>query len=633
MPGENLYTADSIQKMDPLTFTRHRPDSYLGSNEDSTQLVREIVSNSVDEFLIGNCTEIVIEYDEQDNCITVHDNGQGIIPDEYKDGKSVLELVYGDINTSGKYDKSDSGVYKISTGAFGIGSSLTNFLSHWLMATTKRNGKYETVWFNEGRFEKRETGRCAKSEHGVHVSFVPNGEFFQDAKPNVSKLQQEFFNASCVCAGLKITLNDTEFYNPDGLKALVLHSIGDESRTINKDFSFMESADDCTKLDFYMTATGDYGCTIIPFCNYSLIESGTPVSVVKAVLTRVVNKWAREKGLLKEKDKNLDGSSIQDGLTIAFNLVSQRIRYDSQTKVRVTSTDDNAFISDTLSRALEVWLDNNPSDGKEIVERALMARRAAEAAKKARDAVRSKAASKDKVFKLPTSLVDCWTKDRTKAELLIAEGKSAASNLVAGRKSEYQAVYGVKGKMLNLLKTTPEKIMKNQEINNLVVALGLDYDIATGKCVYNASKLRYGKIVACADADFDGFAIENLLFNIIWYICPELIINGHVYSAVPPLYRITTKKNEYVYLSDDKALEEYKRKHKDGYKINRNKGLGEQDTNELSYCLLDPKTRVMHKLVVSDIEKTNKMFQDLYGKNVEPRVRFLEEHLEEAHID
>ena len=559
----NKYTEDSIQKMDPLTFTRHRPDSYLGSNEDSTQLLREIVSNSSDEFLIGNCFEINIEYDEENNIAKITDKGQGIIPNVTKDGKSILELVYGDINSSGKYDKSDNAVYKISTGAFGIGASLTNFLSHWLVATTKRDGQFEKVYFDEGKFSKRESGKCDKLEHGVCVEFNPSEEFFRDAHPNIAKLKKELFNLSCVCKGLKITFNGEVFYHPEGLEGIVQDFVGKNIEIVSSHCAFEAKASDIQIFDFCMTATSKSNCEIIPFCNYSLIESGVPVSTAKSTITRCFNNWARENGLIKEKEKNLDGASIQEGLVIAFNLVSQNIRYDSQTKVRATSTEDNPFISSVLGQNLEIWLDNNPEDATAIIEKALLARKAAEAAKKAREAVKNKANKKDKVFKLPTTLTDCWSKDRSKCELYLTEGKSAASGLVAGRDSEFQAVYGVRGKMLSVLKTKQENIIKNQEINNLLQALGLDYDPKTAKCVYDKNKLRYGKIIAAADADFDGYAIENLMFNIFWYICPELIINGHVYSSVPPLYRVTTKKNEYVYLKDDNALEEYKSKNMD----------------------------------------------------------------------
>ena len=626
------YTEDSIQKLDPLSFTRLRPDTYLGSNEDSTQLVREIITNCYDEFLAGNCTKINVWYNQDDNSITILDNGQGILPNIQKeDGRTILEMVYGDINTSGKYDKSDSAVYKTSTGAFGIGASLTCFLSHWLKATTCRDGQYETVEFIEGKFHSRKTGKTDKDKHGVEVSFQPSEEFFRNAKPNLEALSEEFFNMSCVCAGLEIYFEDKRYYHPLGLKSLLEEKVRDEITLFDIPFTFTETKDR-QYLDFVMTSTSSSKSTFDCFCNYSIVEAGTPITAVKSCITRIFNKWAKDNGLLK-KD-NLSGNDIQEGMIVIFNLASPNIRYDSQTKVRVTSTEDNTFISETLGEKLELWLDNNPEDAKIIIDKALLARKAAEAAKKARAAVKNKAEKKDKAFKLPTTLSDAWSKNREKCELFICEGKSAASGLIEAKDSETQAVYGVRGKMLSVLKTTPDKIVKNQEINNILQALGLDYNPQNGKCKYDKNKLRYGKIIAAADADFDGFAIENLLFNILWYLCPDLIIEGHVYSAVPPLYRVTTKKNEYIYLRDDKALEEYKKEHsKDIQFIGREKGLGEMDSEELSHCLLEPENRNLYQLVVSDIGQTDMMFEDLYGRKVEPRVKFLSEHLEEARID
>lgn len=628
----NKYTEDSIQKMDPLTFTRHRPDSYLGSNEDSTQLLREIISNSSDEFLIGNCSEITIEYDKEKNIAKVFDNGQGIFPNVIKDGKSVLELVYGDINSSGKYDKSEDAVYKISTGAFGIGAALTCFLSHWLIATTKRDGQFETVYFEEGKFSKRKSGKCDKTEHGVSVEFNPSEEFFRDAHPNISKLKKELFNLSCVCKGLKIILNGEEFYHPAGLEEIVKDCIDNSVEIVKTHCCFEQKQSDTQIFDFCMSATSKSNCEIIPFCNYALIESGAPVSAVKSTITRCFNNWARENGIIKKKEKNLDGSSIQEGLVIAFNLVSQNIRYDSQTKVRATSTEDNPFISSVLGEQLEVWLDSNPEDAKAILEKAILARKAAEAAKRARAAVKNKKKSSGYI-KMPTTLSDCWSKNRSECELIICEGKSAQSGLVAARDSKTQAIYGVRGMMISARKTTVQKFLKNQEVNNLLVALGLDIDNSTGKIKYDVNKLRYGKIIACADADAPGAAIENLLFNILWYICPELIQNGHVYSAIPPLFRVTTKNNEYVYLRDAAALEEYKKKHDNKIKsIGREKGLGEMDSKELGDTLLDASTRNIVQLSVSDINKTEQMFEDLYGKAVQPRVDYILNHSENGEV-
>lgn len=617
-----------------MSFTRLRPDTYCGSTADSTQLVTEIISNAVDEHLIGNCTRIDISIADN-NVVAVRDNGQGIIPNNPVDSTlstTTLEQVYGEINSSGKYDKSDNAVYKVSTGAFGIGGSLSCFLSHWFIATTRRDGEFETVRFKEGKFESRESGKCDKRLHGVEVVFQPSEEFFDDAAPNAQKIKDSLFKITCICPNLLVRFNDEEMSNPNGLDDFLTSQVKDE---IVSNRCLFKQEKERQSLDFGMTFVDSPSVNITCFCNYGLVESGTVVTAVKSCITRVFNKWGKEQGILKAKDKLLSGNAVQEGMELVFNLVSPQVRYDSQTKARVTSTADNAFINDVISAQLEVWLDNNPDDGRAIIEKALIARRAAEAAKKAREAVKQKASEKkEKVFKLPTKLTDCWTKDRSKAELLICEGLSAASGLVAARDSEFQAVYGVRGKMLSVLKTSPDKVMKNQEINNIVVALGLDYSPTTGKMKYNKNKLRYNKIIACADADFDGYAIENLLFNILWYLCPELVINGHVYSSVPPLFRVTTKKNEYVYLKDEKALDTYKKKNASNIKtISREKGLGEMDSDELSHALLDPATRNVIQLQVNDIDETDMLFKKLYGRSVEPRVKFILEHSEEARID
>lgn len=624
------YNKDSIQKLDPLSFTRLRPDTYCGSTANSTQLVTEIVSNAVDEHLAGNCNKVSVTIDREKNVVTIQDWGQGILPNNKQGNKTTLELVYGEVNSSGKFNKDEDAVYKVSTGAFGIGAALTCYLSHYLIATTKRDGVFEKVFFNEGKFTHREIGKCDKSEHGVIVEFQPSEEFFDNAAPNESLLLENAHKITCVCPNLVYVFNGKEITHPDGLNDYLEYEIKDKVEILSDRF-LLDETKDYRRLNLGLTVS-DSGGNIVAFCNYAPIEAGTPITSVKGCITKTLNKWGQEQGLLKPKE-TLSGSALQEGMIIVFNLVSKDIRYDSQTKVRVTSTSDNPFINEVFSNALEIWLDNNPQDGKIIIEKALLARRAAEAAKKAREAVRQKAEKKDKVFKMPTKLTDCWSKDRGKCELLVCEGDSAKSGLVAGRSSEFQAVYGVRGKILNVLKAASNAIMKNQEINNLVVALGLDYNPQTGKMVYDKDKLRYGKIIACCDADFDGFAIENLLFNVLWNLCPELIINGHVYSAVPPLYKITTTKNEYVYLKDDNALQSYKAKHKNIQAINRLKGLGEMDSSELSECLLDSDTRHIVQLTVNDVPTTNQLFQDLYGKAVEPRVKFILEHSEEARID
>ena len=610
----NKYTEDSIQKMDPLTFTRHRPDSYLGSNEDSTQLLREIISNSSDEFLIGNCSEITIEYNKEKNIAKVFDNGQGIYPNVMKEGKSVLELVYGDINSSGKYDKSEDAVYKISTGAFGIGASLTCFLSHWLIATTKRDGQFETVYFEEGKFSKRESGKCDKTEHGVSVEFNPSEEFFRDAHPNISKLKKELFNFSCVCKGLKIIFNGEEFYHPEGLEEIVKNCIGNDVEIVKTHCCFEQKQSDTQIFDFCMSATSKSNCEIIPFCNYALIESGAPVSAVKSTITRCFNNWARENGIIKNKEKNLDGSSIQEGLVIAFNLVSQNIRYDSQTKVRATSTEDNPFISSALGQQLEVWLDSNPEDAKAILEKAILARKAAEAAKRARAAVKSNKKRGNKVKILnPDKLKDAefLGQDST---LLVVEGLSAGASMCVAREIDKYGILMLRGKLINALANKDDRLLKNEEIQLLFKALGIrPYED------YEETSLRYGRIGICVDSDSDGFHIGLLIASALEHFCPKFIRENRLCWLRSPLYIVKYKDKEQYYFTDQE-MNAARPNLPSGVEVQRCKGLGSLSARQARNSMFGEN---QHMDVLIPTDKTKNKLVTLMGSNADGRKDFI----------
>lgn len=626
--ADNQYTEDSIETLDARSHVRLRSGMYIGSNATPNQLLLEIFSNALDEHNVGHGKIISVGIFDDGHCF-VEDQAQGFLVNSTRaDGKTVLEASFSIINTSGKFK--DDGVYEGSSlGLNGVGGKLTNFLSSWMTVTTHRDGQYEKIWFKDGLFEKREVGEWKDKTSGTYVQWQPDPQFFQSGTTDLKYFENFFSDICCMCPELRIELysdNNNTTIQKNGINDFVSSRLGKSVEIIDNRF-ILEEED----FSLGLTFTSNSDNKLIAYVNYGLSESGPHITSMKSSITRILNSWARENGLLKEKEKNLDGNAIQEGMLLICNIVSTGVTYNSQTKEKIVSLDSN-FI-DIFNKHFELWLDSHSDDAKVIIEKAIVARRAAEAAKKAREAVKNKASKKDKVFKLPTTLTDCWSRNRKKAELFITEGRSAASGLVAGRNSEFQAVYGVRGKMLSVLKTKQENIIKNQEINNLIQALGLDYNPKTAKCIYDADKLRYGKIIAAADADPDGKLIENLLFNILWYICPELIINGHVYSAVPPLYRITTKDNEYIFLAGDNELEKYKKNNtQKAYLITRNKGLGEQNSEELSECLLEPETRNLYQLTVSDIGKTDKMFSDLYGKNVEPRVKFLEEHLEEAQV-
>ena len=631
MKDKTLYDKDSIQSLSPLEHVRLRPGVYVGDTATPTQLVVEIFSNALDEHNLGHGNEITVSIDTASSEISGIDNGQGFpVKEKREDGKTVLQASFDEMNTSGKY--SDDGVYQgVAVGLNGQGGKCANFLSHSFLITTYRDGKFESIVFEEGVFKKRTSGKATHSS-GTEITFTPSEEFFSSPIPDVAFLRKLFNDTCAICPNLVIHFavdgKTEDISHPEGMG----YFIDNDKSIIDRPLIFQEQQDKYV-LSCAMTYTDNSAAKIIAYVNHGLTEQGPHISAIKTNLTRTMNKWARENNILKQKEKNLDGDSLQEGVIIAFNLVSPRVKYDAQVKSRIVSNNFVPFINEVFSKRLEVWLDNNPDDGRKIIEKALLARRAAEAAKKAREAVKKKAEKKDKVFKLPTTLVDAWTKDRSKAELLICEGKSAMSGLVAARDSETQAIYGVRGMMISARKTTMDKLLKNQEVNNLIVALGLDFD-SHNHLIYDKDKLRYDKIIACTDADPAGAAIENLLFNILWYICPELLLNGHVYSTIPPLFRVTTKKNEYIYLKDETALNEYQKKNgKKIQSIGRLKGLGEMDSEELEYTLLNPDTRNMVQLEVSDKDKTEQRFEMLYGKAVKPRVEYILAHSEEVEVD
>ena len=576
MANNKLYNETSIESLSPLQFTRLRPGVYAGDTTYSTQLLVEIISNSIDEFRLGhgNKIDVIINND----IITVRDYGQGFIPNSYReDNKTILEAAFSVLNTSGKYR--EDGTYEgTSLGSFGIGSKITTFLSHWLSVTTWRDGKFEQILFKEGEFANRNSkadADDAKAPAGTRVTWQPSEEFFTNTTVEIDKIKKLFKTISCLCPGLTINLNNNgeniTYSSTKGLNDLVDDGVKD-SELIDHRFN-MNFVDGKHKLDLVMTYTSNYSATIIPYVNTGLTETGPHITQLKTQLTKTINKFLRDKKWLKDKDENLTGDDIQEGMYLVFNITAPGISYDAQVKSRVTKLDMKPFLP-VFVEALYQWCAQYEKDIKLIADKALLARKAREAAKKARDNARENAPkAKNKTLNLPTKLVDAWGKNRTECELLIAEGDSAAGGLIGARDGEVQAVFPIRGKIINLYKASYDKVFANQEVVNIVKALGLELDSKTNKMIYDKNKLRYGRIILCADADPDGQAIKNLLLTCFWALCPELIINGHLYCAIPPLFRITTKKNEYIYLRDAAELDAYKLAHThEKYSVNRNKG-------------------------------------------------------------
>lgn len=633
-----LYTKDSIESLSPLEFTRLRPQVYAGDCTYSTQLLVEIVSNAVDEFRLGhgNRIEVVIEGDE----VIVQDYGQGFLVNEQReDGTTILEAAFSILNTSGKYR--EDGTYEgTSLGSFGIGSKITTFLSHWLVVETHRDKKYEKVVFEEGVFANRATGPWTK-ENGTVVSWKPSEEFFTHTEVEINKIKTLFKTIACLCPGLTIDLHENisvaspntmsrheVFYSEHGLNDLVNDAVKDNE--IIKNRFNMQFTEGKYKMDMVLTYTSNYSSTIIPYVNTGLTDSGPHITQLKTLITREFNKFFRDKKWLKDKDENLTGDDIQEGMYIVFNMTAPNVGYDAQVKSRVTKI-ETAIFTQALADNLRVWLETNEKEIKAIADKAINAKKAREAAKKARETARGMNKKKDKALKFDSKLADCYSKDRKKCEIYITEGDSASGNLKLARSREFQAVMPVRGKIINTQKASLDKIRKNAEIMTMIDAFGLKVDPKTMKLTYDEDDLRYDKIIIMSDADVDGAHIKNLFYTFIWNFCPQLIIDGHIYAGVPPLYKITEGKDKYIYLKNDEALEEYRKTHVGKkYTVGRMKGLGEMNVEETEETLTNPDERIIKQITVNDVKAADRIFDVLMGTATIPRKEFLKQHSEEA---
>ena len=626
--NQKLYNEQSIESLSPLEFTRLRPGVYAGDTTYATQLLVEIISNAIDEFRLGHGNRIEVKVDN--DIVSVRDYGQGFIPNSYRDdGKTILEAAFSVLNTSGKYR--EDGTYEgTSLGSFGIGSKITTYLSHWLEVSTVRDGQSEVVRFKEGEFLERGAA-LDTSPTGTFVKWQPSEEFFTHTTVEEKAIKDLFRTTACLCPGLTIALDwngqKIEYYSSNGLNDLVSDNVkGNE--IIDKRFN-LQLEDGKNKLDMVLTYTSNYSATIVPYVNTGLTETGAHITQFKTYITKVFNKFLRDKKWLKEKEENLTGDDIQEGLYLVFNITTPGVGYDAQVKSRITKIDMKPFIGPFVT-AFADWLEGNEKEVKLIADKAINARKAREAAKKARDTVRNKTEKKQKALKFDSKLADCYSKDRSKCEIYITEGDSASGNLKSARDNEFQAVLPVRGKILNTQKATLDKIQKNAEIMTMIEAFGLTINPKTMKITYDPADLRYGKIIIMSDADVDGAHIKNLFYTFIWNFCPELIYDGYVYAGVPPLYKITIGK-DYKYLKNDEALEEFRRTHQGRkYIVNRLKGLGEMSEEETEETLTDPENRIIKQITVEDIAAAGKLFDDLMGTAITPRKNYIKAHSKEA---
>lgn len=624
MGNSKVYNEDSIQSLSPLEFTRLRPGVYCGSTEYSTQLLIEIVSNAVDEYKANHGDTINVTILD-DNSVIVEDNGQGFIPGSMRDdGKSILEASFSVLNTSGKY--TEDGVYEgTALGLNGIGSKLCVYLSHWAEVISWRDGKYEHVWFKEGVFTNRDLGSWDNKTKpsGTLVQWRPSEEFFNHVEINDSVIEKLFSVLVCLCPGLRINYDNKgkkiEYFSKNGLNDLATEAVKDTE--ILKNRLNIHMTEGKNKIDLVMTYTDAYSSVIVPYVNTGLTDSGPHITQIKAILTREMNKFFREKKWLKEKEENLSGDDCQEGLYMAFNITAPGVSYDAQTKSRIVKIDMTPFTG-VIADELRTWMEQNEKAVKGIADKAINARKAREAARKAREAVRQ---PKEKGLKAKLALskkfTDCISKNPKERNLLLVEGQSAASSAIEARNTKTDCIYQLRGKIISPLKTSVDKILQNQEMSDIVKVIGAGF----GKD-FDIDKMNFNKIVITTDADSDGADIELLLITFFYTYMRPLVEAGKLYRAVTPLYIVRQKGKEY-YCYSDEELETWKKEHKGSFDLLRAKGLGELNPEDLQkVCFLNERYK---RITISDIEQTTKLLDVLQGANVEPRKKYIYENATE----
>lgn len=633
------YGIKDVKTLEGIEAIRLRSGMYIGSvgPEGVRHITLEIISNAIDEYLAGACSICKITI-SNDDIVTVEDNGRGIPFGKAEDGSEVLVNIFTKLHTGAKFDAAGKTGYNTSGGMNGIGAKATNALSSMFQVTSVRGGRQAQAAFKQGILQNyKETNYKNKSDHFTIIKFKPDEKIFKEGiELDYNLLRKQLQELAYLSPGLvfEFQYKDKETETITSQKGILdyIEALNKNKEALTSIF-YTETIEDRIGVKIAMLYNNTYVDTYKLYTNSIPNSGGTHLTGFRTALTQSVNDYARSNNLLKEKDSNITGDELKEGLVLVLSFIMPDPVFSGQTKDVLSSTEARTIVQRLVTKDLRTWLDSHPKDAKAIIDKALLARKARENAKKAKDAARNiEGKKKGKTFlNLPTKLVDCWSKNRAECELFISEGDSAASGLVGARNAEFQAIFPIRGKIISARKCTSEKLLTNQEVVNIIKALGLDFDAKKTKMIYDERKLRYGKIMMAADADPDGEAIKNLLLTLFWELCPELVINGHIYATVPPLFRVTTKKNEYIYLRDNNELEEYKKKHaNEKYLINRNKGLGEQDSHELGECLLEPTTRNVQQITVKDAIETEKLFETFMGPSTQPRKEYILKYSEEA---
>ena len=624
------YGADQIQILEGLEAVRKRPGMYIGSTSirGLHHLVYEIVDNAVDEALAGFCDVIDVKIQE-DNSITVIDNGRGIpVGINHKAGIPAVEVVFTILHAGGKFG---GGGYKVSGGLHGVGASVVNALSEWLEVTIYHEGKVYRQRYERGKtiYKLKVIGDCDSEKTGTMVSFLPDKEIFEETIFDFDTLKQRFREMAFLTKGLKIRLTDErgekelvkEFHYEGGIKEFVTY-LNRSKEALYPEIIYCEGMKDGVAVEVAMQHNDSYNETTYGFVNnITTPEGGTHVVGFRNALTKTFNDYAKKNKLLKENEK-LAGEDIREGLTAIISVKIEEPQFEGQTKQKLGNSEARGAVDAVVSRTLEIFLEQNPSVAKTIVEKSVLAQRARDAARKARDLTRRKSALEG--LSLPGKLADCTDKDPKNCEIYIVEGESAGGSAKTARSRATQAILPLRGKILNVEKARLDRIYGNAEIKAMITAFGTgiheDFDI---------SKLRYHKIIIMTDADVDGAHIATLMLTFLYRFMPELIKQGYVYLAQPPLYKIEKNKKIW-YAYDDKELDNILTEiGRDGNnKIQRYKGLGEMDADQLWETTMDPERRVLLRVTMDD-ETSSELdltFTTLMGDKVEPRREFIEEN-------
>ncbi|MEQ8167754.1 MAG: DNA topoisomerase (ATP-hydrolyzing) subunit B [Candidatus Eremiobacterota bacterium] len=627
---DNEYTAENIQILEGLEAVRRRPAMYIGSTDVKGlhHLVYEVVDNSIDEALAGACDKIIVTINKEGS-VTVLDNGRGIpvdiVPEKNITG---VEVVMTILHAGGKFG---GGGYSVSGGLHGVGVSVVNALSECLKVEVYRNGKIYRQEYRRGDPVAALTADGTTDKTGTKVTFKPDPEIFETVEFNYDILQRRLKEQAYLNKGLTIILEDentgeSKTFCFEGGIISFAKDLTEGKEPVHTDPVYICKTVDNNLVEVAFIYTDTYKDFILSFANnIKTTEGGTHLTGFKSAITRSINKYARAKALLKPNDENFSGEDVREGITAVISVKLPNPQFEGQTKTKLGNSEMQGIVDSIVDEYFSMFLEENPKAGKEIVNKACKAARAREAAKRARDIIRSKPGFSNA---LPGKLADCSSKDPSECEIYIVEGDSAGGSAKQGRDRHFQAVLPLRGKILNIEKARIDRIMENEEIKSMFTAIGVGMKLSAengDKNDFDLEKLRYDRVIIMTDADVDGSHIRTLLLTFFYRHMPQLLENGNIYIAQPPLYKVS-KKKQFVYAYNDEELNNAVNKFKDGYTIQRYKGLGEMNADQLWETTMNPETRIIQQVSIEDAEDAEEIFSILMGNQVQPRKEFIQRY-------